>query len=109
MPRHTTVHAAGVLISAEPLADIVPIQRSDDVIVTQYTMTYLEQLGLLKMDFLGLRNLTVIHEAERQIRRRLPSFSMQTIPEDDAAVFTMLSSGDTSGVFQMESDGVRTS
>lgn len=107
MPRHTTVHAAGVLISAEPLADIVPIQRSDDVIVTQYTMTYLEQLGLLKMDFLGLRNLTVIHEAERQIRRRLPSFSMQTIPEDDAAVFTMLSSGDTSGVFQMESDGVR--
>ena len=107
MPRHTTVHAAGVVISAEPVTEFVPVQRSDDVIVTQYTMTYLEQLGMLKMDFLGLRNLTVIHETERQIQRRFPDFSVRSIPEDDAAVFTMLSAGDSMGVFQMESDGVR--
>ena len=107
MPRHTTVHAAGIVISAEPLAQIVPVQRSENVIVTQYTMNYLEQLGLLKMDFLGLRNLTVIHEAELQIRRRLPSFSVYDIPEDDSAVYTMLSAGDSIGVFQMESEGLR--
>lgn len=107
MPRHTTIHAAGVVISAVPVAEQVPLQRSDDAVVTQYTMGILEQLGLLKMDFLGLRNLTVIRETERQIQRRKPNFSVAAIPEDDPAVFRMLSKGDSIGVFQMESDGLR--
>lgn len=107
MPRHASVHAAGVVISAVPVADQVPLQRNDDAVVTQYTMNILEQLGLLKMDFLGLRNLTVIHETERLIRQHQPSFRMTAIPEDDAAVFRMLSEGDSIGVFQMESDGLR--
>ncbi|MBR6718822.1 MAG: DNA polymerase III subunit alpha [Oscillospiraceae bacterium] len=107
MPRHTTIHAAGVVISAEPVMNLVPLQRSDSAIVTQYTMGILERLGMLKMDFLGLRNLTVIREAERQIQKRLPAFSVAKIPQDDAAVYTMLSRGDSIGVFQMESEGLR--
>ena len=107
MPRHASTHAAGVVISAVPVAEQVPLQKNDDAVITQYTMTILESLGLLKMDFLGLRNLTVIHDAERQIQKRLPNFRMQTIPEDDAAVFRMLAKGDSLGVFQLESDGIR--
>ncbi len=107
MPRHASTHAAGVVISAVPVAELVPLQRNDDGVVTQYTMTVLEQLGLLKMDFLGLRNLTVIRETERNIQKRLPDFRMSEIPEDDAAVFRMLGTGDSIGVFQMESDGLR--
>jgi len=107
MPRHASTHAAGVVISAVPVAEQVPLQKNDDGVVTQYTMTVLEQLGLLKMDFLGLRNLTVIRETERSIQSRNPDFRMDTIPEDDAAVFRMLGQGDSIGVFQMESDGLR--
>lgn len=107
MPRHVSVHAAGVVISAQPIVTQVPLQKNGDAVVTQYTMTILEQLGLLKMDFLGLRNLTVIHDAEREIQRRKPDFCMEKIPEDDAAVFQMLSKGDSLGVFQLESDGIR--
>lgn len=107
MPRHTTTHAAGVVISAEPIIGQVPLMLSDGALITQYTMTVLEQLGLLKMDFLGLRNLTVIRETERSIQKRSPEFKMKTIPEDDAAVFAMLGKGDSIGVFQMESDGLR--
>ncbi|MCQ2407293.1 MAG: DNA polymerase III subunit alpha [Oscillospiraceae bacterium] len=107
MPRHTSVHAAGVVISAVPVAEQVPLQKNDDVVVTQYTMNILEQLGLLKMDFLGLRNLTVIRETERQIQQRKPEFKVSEIPEDDPAVFRMLAKGDSIGVFQMESDGLR--
>ena len=107
MPRHATMHAAGVVISGVPVADLVPLQKTDDAVVTQYTMGILEQLGLLKMDFLGLRNLTVIRETERLIQRRIREFSVRTIPEDDPAVFRMLGKGDSIGVFQMESDGVR--
>ncbi len=106
-PRHTTIHAAGVVISAVPVIEQVPLQKSEDAIVTQYTMGLLEQLGLLKMDFLGLRNLTVIRETERSIQRDNPGFSMERIPENDRAVFEMLGRGDSTGVFQMESDGVR--
>ncbi|MCR4760011.1 MAG: DNA polymerase III subunit alpha [Oscillospiraceae bacterium] len=106
-PRHPTIHAAGVVITDEPLTKYVPLTRSDDTIVTQYTMTDLEQLGLLKMDFLGLRNLTLIREAERQIRQRIFEFSVSKIPEDDAAVFRMLSEGKSVGVFQLESEGIR--
>ena len=107
MPRHASTHAAGVVISAVPVAEQVPLQKNDDGIVTQYTMTVLEQLGLLKMDFLGLRNLTVIRETERNIQKRKPDFRMKDIPEDDTAVFRMLGMGDSIGVFQMESDGLR--
>jgi len=107
MPRHATVHAAGVVISPVPVAERVPLQRNEDTTVTQYTMTVLEKLGLLKMDFLGLRNLTVIRAAERLIQRSQPDFSVSEIPEDDAAVYAMLGRGDSIGVFQMESDGLR--
>ena len=107
MPRHASVHAAGVVISAVPVAELVPLQKNDDSVVTQYTMGILEQLGLLKMDFLGLRNLTVIRETERSIQKRVHKFSMTSIPENDPAVFTMLGKGDSIGVFQMESDGLR--
>ncbi len=106
MPRHTSVHAAGVVISAVPLSDLVPLQRNDNTIVTQYTMGTLEALGLLKMDFLGLRNLTMINEAVTSIRLFKPDFDINRIPVDDKAVYDMLSSGDTEGVFQLESEGM---
>lgn len=107
MPRHISVHAAGVVISAVPVAEQVPLLKTNDGTVTQYTMNTLADLGLLKMDFLGLRNLTVIRETERQIQKRFQNFRMADIPEDDPAVFEMLSRGDSIGVFQLESDGLR--
>ncbi|SEK99676.1 DNA polymerase-3 subunit alpha [Ruminococcus sp. YRD2003] len=106
MPRHTSTHAAGVVISAVRLDDLVPLQRNDNTITTQYTMEYLEALGLLKMDFLGLRNLTIIRDAVREIHRKRPDFDISRIPTDDAAVYAMLSRGDTAGVFQFESSGM---
>ena len=107
MPRHASTHAAGVVISAVPISDIVPLQRNDDTVVTQYTMGILESLGLLKMDFLGLRNLTVIRDCQNQIRKTNPDFDISKVPIDDKNVFNMLSKGDTTGVFQFESDGMR--
>lgn len=106
MPRHTSTHAAGVVISAVPLSDTVPLQRNDDAIVTQYTMTVLESLGLLKMDFLGLRNLTVIRDAVREIQKTEPDFDISAIPVDDPEVYRMMSRGDTAGIFQFESEGM---
>jgi len=106
MPRNTSTHAAGVVITARPVSDYVPLARNEDTIVTQFTMTTIEELGLLKMDFLGLRNLTVIDDAERQIRRLEPGFSMKHIPDDDPKTFAMLGEGKTSGVFQLESPGI---
>lgn len=107
MPRHASTHAAGVVISDRPVSDYVPLGLNDGSVVTQYTMTTLEELGLLKMDFLGLRNLTVIADAERKIQRKDPSFSMENIPYDDAATFQMMAKGQTDGVFQFESDGMK--
>lgn len=106
MPRHTSIHAAGVVISAIPLDELVPLQKNDSTIVTQYTMTHLESLGLLKMDFLGLRNLTVIRDAVNQIRKTEPDFDISRIPVNDSLVFDMLAKGDTAGVFQFESAGM---
>ena len=106
MPRNTSTHAAGVVITAEPVRTYVPLSRNDETIVTQYTMTTIEELGLLKMDFLGLRNLTVIRDAEEQIRKINPGFSMDAIPDDDAQTFQMLAEGKTQGVFQLESAGM---
>ncbi|MDE6781022.1 MAG: DNA polymerase III subunit alpha, partial [Ruminococcus sp.] len=106
MPRHSSTHAAGVVISAVPLSDVVPLQKNDDTIVTQYTMTVLESLGLLKMDFLGLRNLTIIRDTVNAIKRTEPDFDIDKIPLDDGEVYSMLAKGDTGGVFQFESEGI---
>ena len=106
MPRNASTHAAGVVITRRPVHEYVPLATNDDVTVTQYTMTTLEELGLLKMDFLGLRNLTILDDAVKMVRRTQPDFDLSQIPEDDPAVFQMLSEGRTSGVFQMESAGM---
>lgn len=107
MPRHASTHAAGVVICPAPVSNYVPVQKNGDVTVTQYTMTALERLGLLKMDFLGLRNLTVIRDASDFIRRTKPDFDINKIPIDDPEVYEMLSQGQTTGVFQFESAGIR--
>ena len=106
MPRNSSTHAAGVVITAEPVCHYVPLSRNDDTIVTQYTMTTIEELGLLKMDFLGLRNLTVIEDAQREIRKLEPDFDIAKVPDDDPATFAMLAEGKTQGVFQLESAGM---
>ena len=107
MPRHASTHAAGVVITDKPVMDYVPLSKNDDAVVTQYTMTAIEELGLLKMDFLGLRNLSVIDHAEKLVRRREAGFSIEAAPEDDGAVFRMLSEGHSEGVFQLESPGMK--
>lgn len=106
MPRHASKHAAGVVITRLPVYDYVPLARNDESMVTQYVMTTLEELGLLKMDFLSLRNLTVLDDAKKLIQRKEPEFDLATIPENDPETFQMLNSGRTSGVFQMESAGM---
>lgn len=106
MPRNTSTHAAGVVITADPVCSYVPLSCNDDTVVTQYTMTTIEELGLLKMDFLGLRNLTVIEDAQRQIRRLEPDFSIDAVPDNDPQTFAMLAEGKTQGVFQLESAGI---
>ena len=107
MPRHASTHAAGVVITDHPVESYVPLQKSDEAIVTQFPMGTLEELGLLKMDFLGLRNLTVINDAEKMIRKRVPDFSMERVPLDDQKVYQMISKGLTEGVFQFESAGMK--
>ncbi|MGN1087170.1 MAG: DNA polymerase III subunit alpha, partial [Porcipelethomonas sp.] len=107
MPRNDSIHAAGVVISAVPVTELVPVKKSGDAVVTQYTMTSLESLGLLKMDFLGLRNLTVIKHCSEQIKRYEPDFDINKISVDDREVYEMMSQGKTTGVFQFESDGMR--
>ena len=106
MPRNTSTHAAGVVITADPVSTYLPLSRNDDTIVTQYTMTTIEELGLLKMDFLGLRNLTVIEDAEKEIRKLHPDFNIDKVPDDDPETFAMLAEGKTQGVFQLESAGI---
>ncbi len=106
-PRNTTTHAAGVVISDRDVCEYVPLSMNDDAVVTQFPMTTLDELGLLKMDFLGLRNLTVIADAEREIRLTEPNFSIDKIPLDDKATLKMLASGHTDGVFQFESSGMK--
>lgn len=106
MPRHVSTHAAGVVITREAADEYVPLATNDGNPVTQFTMTTIEELGLLKMDFLGLRTLTVIDDAEKMIRKREPGFSMDAVPYDDQRVYAMLNAGETEGVFQMESGGM---
>ena len=109
LPRHTGMHAAGVLISPRPVDDYVPLNLGGDgAITTQYTMTTLEELGLLKMDFLGLRNLTVIQNAERNISKKLGrDFFVSEINYDDPKVYDYIGTGATDGVFQLESAGMK--
>ncbi|MBQ1805206.1 MAG: DNA polymerase III subunit alpha, partial [Oscillospiraceae bacterium] len=106
MPRHASTHAAGVVITKEPVVNYVPLARNDETIVCQYTMVTLEELGLLKMDFLGLRNLTILDDAVKMIRDKEPDFTLSKIPENDPATYEMLQQGKTSGVFQLESAGM---
>lgn len=107
MPRNTSTHAAGVVITDKPVSEYVPLAKNGDSVVTQFTMTTLEELGLLKMDFLGLRNLSVMHDAEEMIRREAPGFSLEEIDLDDPKVYEMLTAGNVEGVFQFESAGMR--
>ncbi len=106
MPRHASTHAAGVVITEKPVYEYVPLAKNDEAVVCQYPMTTLEELGLLKIDFLGLRNLTVLEDAASLVRKFQPDFRIEKIPEDDPETFEMLANGHTSGVFQLESTGI---
>ena len=106
MPRHASTHAAGVVITRRPVYEYVPLTKNDESVVCQYVMTTLEELGLLKMDFLGLRNLTVLDDAVKMVQTRQPDFRLENIPENDRETMEMISRGQTSGVFQMESSGM---
>ena len=107
MPRHASTHAAGVVITEQPVSYYVPLAKNDEAVVTQYTMTTLEELGLLKMDFLGLRTLTVINDTEKLIKEKDKNFNINNINLQDKEVFNMMSKGDTQGVFQFESTGMK--
>lgn len=107
MPRHSSLHAAGIVISQLPLTDVVPIMEIDHGLsVTQYTMDCLEDLGLIKMDLLGLRNLTIIDEITQVIKKEA-TFDIYRIPLDDAKTFKLVSEANTQGVFQLESSGMK--
>jgi DNA polymerase-3 subunit alpha len=107
MPRHASTHAAGVVISSRPITDIVPLYRNEDLISTQFPMNTLEELGLVKMDFLGLRTITVIRDSLDLIRtHRGADIDMDEIDYENQAVYEMISRGETAGVFQLESQGM---
>jgi len=107
MPRHASTHAAGVVISSRPITDIVPLYRNEDLISTQFPMNTLEELGLVKMDFLGLRTITVIRDTLDLIRtHRGTEIDIDNIDYEDQAVYEMISRGETAGVFQLESQGM---
>ena len=107
MPRHASTHAAGVVITPEPTDYYLPLATNDGLPVTQFNMTEIEELGLLKMDFLGLRTLTVIRDAETAVQKHHPEFSIQKLDYDDPETYKMLGQGDTEGVFQLESSGMK--
>ncbi len=108
LPRHSSIHAAGVLICDRPVDEYVPVSiGAEGESVAAFTMTTLENLGLLKMDFLGLRTLTVIRDAEEMIRKNNPDFKVEEQPEDDKAVYDYISTGKNDGIFQLESTGMK--
>ena len=107
MPRHASTHAAGVVITPEPTDYYLPLATNDGLPVTQFNMTEIEELGLLKMDFLGLRTLTVIRDAEVAVQKQHPEFSIRDLNYDDPDTYKMLGQGDTEGVFQLESSGMK--
>ena len=108
LPRHASMHAAGVLISQKAVDEYVPVATgADGAVVAQFVMTTLEELGLLKMDFLGLRTLTVIQDAEKLARKKNPEFSIDNINYEDKTVYDMISTGKCEGIFQLESAGMK--
>lgn len=108
LPRHASMHAAGVVIGKTAIDEYVPLATgADNAVVTQFTMTTIEELGLLKMDFLGLRTLTVIQDAEKMVQKRVPDFDIIKINPDDPTVYEMIGNGHTEGVFQLESSGMK--
>ena len=107
MPRNVSIHAAGIVITDKPISDYVPLSLSNGTVVTQFDMDTVAKLGLLKFDFLALRYLTIIHDAETQIKESEPDFDIEKLPLDDAATYKLISSGKTAGVFQLESGGMR--
>ena len=106
MPRHASTHAAGVVITRDPATEYVPLSTNDGLPVTQFNMVEIERLGLLKMDFLGLRTLTVIHDTELAVRRKDPDFRVANLDYDDPDTYAMLAKGETEGIFQLESTGM---
>ncbi len=107
MPRNASTHASGVIITDKPVTDYVPLAENGGIIVTQFTKDDAPDIGLLKFDFLANRNLTIIDAAERQIREHIPDFDITKLRYDDADVYAMLSKGQTDGVFQLESGGMK--
>ncbi|NLC06998.1 MAG: DNA polymerase III subunit alpha, partial [Syntrophomonadaceae bacterium] len=110
IPRHASTHAAGLVIGKDKLMNFLPLQRTGEVVTTQFTKETVEEIGLLKMDLLGLRTLTVMNDAVQIIQRTRPeaqNLDLQKIPLDDAATYDLLSRGETIGVFQLESSGLR--
>ncbi len=107
MPRHASTHAAGVVITERPLTDHVPLAKNNGITVTQFDMNTVAELGLLKFDFLALRYLTIIDSCEKQIKEHDPSFSLNTVPFDDKGAYSLISKGDTDGIFQLESGGMK--
>lgn len=107
MPRHASTHAAGIVITEEPVSAYVPLSTNGDTVVTQYDMDTDAALGLVKFDFLGLRYLTILSEAERSVRANDPHFDLAQIPLDDVRTYKLISAGDTGGVFQLESPGMK--
>lgn len=107
LPRHSSTHAAGVVIASEPVVEYVPVSKNEDTIVTQFTMNTLEELGLLKMDFLGLRTLTVIRDATKYIEENKKiKIDIDNIDFEDKEIYEMISRGETEGIFQLESSGM---
>ena len=107
MPRNVSIHAAGIVITDKPIAEYVPLATSNGVAVTQYDMDAISDLGLLKFDFLALRYLTIINDAQMQIRERDPAFDIERVRLDDRETYELIGSGATEGVFQLESGGMR--
>ena len=107
MPRNASIHAAGVVITELPVCEYVPLSTSGGVIITQFDMDTIASLGLLKFDFLGLRYLTIIDDAQKQVREKEPDFDIERVPLDDRDTYKTISSGATVGVFQLESSGMR--
>ena len=106
-PRSASTHASGIVIADRPLTEYIPLSVNDAATVTQYPMNAIGDLGLLKIDFLGSRFLTILQEAETDIRRTEPSFRLEAIPQDDKATFDLISAGSTVGIFQVESEGMQ--
>ncbi len=107
MPRNASVHAAGIVITDRPVSEFVPLAVNNGTTVTQYDMDAVAKLGVLKFDFLGLRYLTIMHDAEVQVRESDPNFSLDRLPLDDRATYELIGRGQTLGVFQLESGGMR--